>query len=517
MTLATFTLALALSATHAQLPPAPPATPAEPAIPAVPAMPAIPAVPAVPAMPVIGDIPDFDFPHFEIPHFEIPDFEIPHFEMPDVGAMLAGVDLHGAMLAAETAMAAMPPMDVMAGALPLAHAQLEAELAGASFAWEGQARGVSRDRENSAYERARASLDRRNWDDAIERFEVVVSLKGDRVDAALYWKAYAQSRAGRAADAQATIAALRSGYPKSRYLNDANALEVELKRGGGELVSPEAQQNEDLKLLAIQGLQHTAPEQAIPLLEKILGSSNSPRVKERALYVLALSNSPRAQEILLGIAKGAGNPDLQRKAIDYLAMNSRRGGKSSLEEIYNTSGDPEVRRQVLRAYMRSGDKARLLAVAQSDQNEELRLAAIRYLGSSGGAAELASLYEKESSPAVRAQIVRGLGMAGAADRLRQVVRNEKDPEVRLQAIRAFMMVGREKTGTALRDMYATEQSAEGKQAIARAMHGQNDAEGLVALARAEKDPKQKEYIVRRLSTMTKSKVALDYMMELLNK
>ena len=504
MTLATFTLALALAATHAQVP----AQPAVPAVPPMPAAPAVPAMPLIPAMPDLPDIPDFDAPYFEMPHFDMP-----HFEMPDVGAVLAGVDLDAAMIEAETALAAMPSIAGFEGHLLAA----ESALAGASFAWDGQARTVSRDRETAAYERARASLDRRNWDDAAERFDAVVSLKGDRADAALYWKAYAQSRAGRAAEAQATIAALRSGYPKSRYLNDANALEVELKRGGGQQVSPEAQQDEDLQLLAIQGLQHSAPEQAIPLLEKILGSSNSPRVKERALYVLALSNSPRAQEILLGIAKGAGNPDLQRKAIDYLAMNSRGGGKSSLEEVYNATGDVDVRRRVLRAYMTSGDKARLLAVAQSEPNEDLRLAAIRYLASSGGSAELVALYEKESSPKVRAQIVRGLGMTGAADRLRQVVRTEKDPEVRVQAIRAFMMVGREKTGTALRDMYATESTPEGKRAIVQALHGQNDAEALVALARAEKDPKQKEYIVRRLSTMTKSKVALDYLMELLNK
>ena len=37
------------------------------------------------------------------------------------------------------------------------------------------------------------------------------------------------------------------------------------------------------------------------------------------------------------------------------------------------------------------------------------------------------------------------------------------------------------------------------------------------MARRENDPKLKEDIVRRLSTMTKSKVALDYLMELLNK
>ena len=511
MTFATLTLALALSATNAQVPPAPPAPPA-PAV--APAMPAPPAVP-------------FDFPALPA------DFD---------GAMI-----ERAMIEAEAALAAMPAlpaMDVMhaqlaeaevalahasgrlAGAFPadfsfdfdIAAADMaRAEIAMAGAHWGGQSAGASRDRENAAYERGRSALDRRNWEDAITRFAQVAEMKGTRADAALYWKAYAQSRAGKATEAQATIAALRAGHAESRYLGDANALEVEVKRGGGQQVSPAAQQDEDLKLLAIQGLQHSDPEQAIPLPEKILSSSNGPRVKERALYVLALSSSPRAREILLGIAKGGGNPDLQRKAIDYLANHSRREGRSALEEVYQANTDQDVRMRVLRAYMSSGDKARLLSAARTEQNTDLRMAAIRYLGSAGGTAELAELYERETNADIRAQIVRSLGAAGAVDRLQQIARTEKDPKVRQQVIRAFASAGRERTGTILRDMYAVETTPEGKRAIMQAMHAQNDADGLVAIARRETDPKTKEDIVRRLSTMTKSKVALDYLMELLNK
>ncbi len=490
MTFATLTLALALSATTAQVPPAAPAPPAPIVVPAMPMPPAVP----------------FDFP-----------------------ALPAEVDR--AMIAAEAALAAMPvlpAMDVMqaelAAAFPAdfsfdmaAVEMARAEVAMAGAHWDGQAAGPSRDRENAAYERGRSALDRRNWEDAITRFAQVAEMKGARADAALYWKAYAQSRAGKATEAQATIAALRAGHAESRYLSDANALEVELKRGGGQQVSPEAQQDEDLKLLAIQGLQHSDPEQAIPLIEKILGSANGPRVKERALYVLALSSSPRAREILLGIAKGGGNPDLQRKAIDYLANHSRREGRSALEEVYQANTDQDVRMRVLRAYMSSGDKPRLLSAARSEQNADLRMAAIRYLGSAGGAAELAELYDRETNADIRVQIVRSLGAAGAVDRLQQIARTEKDPAVRQQVIRAFSSAGRERTGTILRDMYTAETTADGKRAIMQAMHAQNDAEGLVAIARRENDPKTKEDIVRRLSTMTKSKVALDYLMELLNK
>ena len=60
---------------------------------------------------------------------------------------------------------------------------------------------------------------------------------------------------------------------------------------------------EELKLLALQGLQHSDPEQAVPMIEKILQGPQSPRLKQRALFVLAQSNAPRAREVLANFAR----------------------------------------------------------------------------------------------------------------------------------------------------------------------------------------------------------------------
>ena len=54
--------------------------------------------------------------------------------------------------------------------------------------------------------------------------------EGTKADAALYWKAYAQNKLGQRPEALATINVLLKDYPKSRYLSDAKALEVEVKR-----------------------------------------------------------------------------------------------------------------------------------------------------------------------------------------------------------------------------------------------------------------------------------------------
>ena len=150
----------------------------------------------------------------------------------------------------------------------------------------------------------------------------LADLKGTRADAALYWKAYAQNRLGQRADALATIAELDKGYPNSRYLKEAKALEVEVRGAAGQPVRPEAQADEDLKLMAMQApCQQRSRRQAVPMLEKMLNGTASPRLKERALYVLAQMNTPKAREILTNVAKGGSIPELQSRAIQYLGVH----------------------------------------------------------------------------------------------------------------------------------------------------------------------------------------------------
>ena len=76
--------------------------------------------------------------------------------------------------------------------------------------------------------------------------------------------------------------------------------------------------------------------------------------------------------------------------------------------------------------------------------------------------------------------------------------------------------GSRKTGDALVGIYAKEKDADIKRSVINSLFIQNNAESLVAIARKESDPAMKREMVSKLSLM-KSKVALDYLMEILNK
>ena len=372
----------------------------------------------------------------------------------------------------------------------------------------------SRDRFENFYEQGQSAIERAQWQQAIERFTVLVDSKAPRADAALYWRAYSLDKLNRQPEALTSVAELLKGYPSSRWVADARALEIQVRQRAGQPVSPEVQADEELKLFAIQGLQHQDPEQAIPMLEKLLQGTSSPRMKERVLFVLAQSNAARARQVMTTVARGGSNPDLQMKAIQYIGMQGSQPNRQLLGEIYTSSTDVDVKRQILRAYMMAGDRERVLAAATSEKSPQLRAEAMRQLGMMGAGDEVWQLYQKETDAQVRGQIIQGLFMAGDSTHLLEVANNDASPDLRRRAIQHLGMMGRERTGDAILNIYNRQTDVGVKEAVIDALFIQQNAETLVALARKETDRDLKRRIVAKLALMP-SPVARDYMLELL--
>jgi len=372
------------------------------------------------------------------------------------------------------------------------------------------------DSDDRAYERGQRALDSRNWDEALTMFSQVAASGGSRADGALYWKAYTLAKLGRRDDAVAAIAELRKSYATSRWLDDAKALELEVKQAGGQKPSPEAENDEDLKLMALNGLVQSDPDRALPLLENLLKTSSSPKLKQHALFVLAQSNSARGKQLLEQVARcGAGNPDLQLQAISYVSATSKKtDNRQLLWEIYSSSNDSQVKRAVLSGLMASRDKDHLLQVAKTEKDPKLRMDAISMLGASGAQAEIWQIYQGETSPDVKQQLLHSLISSGANDRLLEVAKTEKDPKLRRTAIQALGSMNASKTGDSLVSMYGSETDPAVKRSIVDSLRSQRNAKALVDLARKETNPEMKREIVSRLSNM-KSKESSDYFLELL--
>src|SRR5262245_44848235 len=100
-------------------------------------------------------------------------------------------------------------------------------LAGARYA---TADGGS-ERRSDAYREGQRALERENWDEASRIYAKLVSQASDETDAALYWKAYADWKRMQKKDAIEGLRKLYSSYPKSAWIDDAKALELEMREG----------------------------------------------------------------------------------------------------------------------------------------------------------------------------------------------------------------------------------------------------------------------------------------------
>jgi HEAT repeat protein len=257
----------------------------------------------------------------------------------------------------------------------------------------------------------------------------------------------------------------------------------------------------------------TDTERAVPILERLLENSSSPKVKDRALFVLSQSSSQRAYDVLARVAK-SGRPDIQARAVRYLGIAGGERNRQLLADVYNSSTDVKVKKSVLRSYMISGDRGRVLMLAKTETNPELRAEAVTQLGVMGARNELSELYANETTVEVRKKIIQAMFIGGSADKLAEIARSEPVLELKLTAIRNLGLLGGGRTGDQLLSLYRSDSRAEVRHAVINSFFIQNNGRALVDLARSEKDRELKKEIVEKLALMH-SKEATDYLMEYL--
>jgi hypothetical protein len=406
------------------------------------------------------------------------------------------------------------PLEALSAAWRDAQEQMLAQRRGA----EARAQGEQKGRESqweAQYERARQAIERAQWQQAVQQFTQLVGAKAPRADAAMYWRAYALDKMNLHTDALAAVGDLFKFYPSSRWVSDARALELQVRQRSGQPVTVDTGDDE-LKLLAIQGLQQTAPERAVPLLVKVINDVGSIRLKERALFVLSQSGAAEARATLEKVARGSGNPELQVKAVQYIAMSGRPERVTVLNSVYVDASDVQVKRQVLRAFGMTGDRQPVLNVALTEKTPELRTEAVRQLGNMGARDELWQMYQKEPVVEVKRTILSSLAMAGATPRMTEVITTERNPELRTFAVRQLGMMGGKAGTDTLVNLYGKESEVQVRRAVIEALSYSGNADPLVSLARKESNPELRRELVRRLSFMG-TPGAIEYLTELLEK
>jgi HEAT repeat protein len=368
-------------------------------------------------------------------------------------------------------------------------------------------------REDELYSEATAALDDQNYDQAASKFDQVAKMRGRKADAALYWKGYALGKAGNKSQGAATFAELRKAYPQSKWLKDAAATEAEWKGATGNVGGG---LSDEEWAIAFAGLMNSNPEKGIEVARTRLLGNSSTKAKDKILFVLATQGSEKGQDLLISVAKTSNDPDLQKRAIKYIAMSGNARGRAALKDIYNSSTDISVKKTVFQAWLMCGCKEEVLAVATTERSPELRREAIRYLGMMGARNELRAIYKSSTDSETREAVITGMLMSGDTQGLVEIASAEKDPDVLDKAINTLGMVGGEDSLAALTNIYNSHNDLPTKKRVINAMFLHNAGKEMVALARKETNPELKRAWLQKMSLMSSPEIT-DYMMEILNK
>jgi hypothetical protein len=168
--------------------------------------------------------------------------------------------------------------------------------------------------QNSPFSDGTKAIDQGRWADAVRIFSEVAGQHGEHADGALYWKAYAENKLGQTKLAEASCADLRSGFPKSRWIEDCGALLVEIHARSGKPIQIDPAQSDDVKLLALNAMLHQDEPRALAEIQAILNGDASEKLKKEAQFILGQHYSNTTYPQIVRISYLEGDVRIQRGA-----------------------------------------------------------------------------------------------------------------------------------------------------------------------------------------------------------
>jgi HEAT repeat protein len=209
------------------------------------------------------------------------------------------------------------------------------------------------------------------------------------------------------------------------------------------------------------------------MLKNFIGSSPNQRIRSTSVYWLGQVGGEQA--FLASIIRNDSEDKKMRTAAAHaIGQSHDRGTVATLQGLYETLKDNEIRRSVISAVGNSIDEqpafAFLLNVAKNDADPESRRTAVRKLGNfqrEDAPEELMKIYQNDANIEVKRAALRSLAETKnprAQARLNEIARSDANPELRKTAIRVMSERGEAAVDDLLK-LYDSEQAPEVKRTV----------------------------------------------------
>ena len=289
-----------------------------------------------------------------------------------------------------------------------------------------------------------------------------------RAGDALYWAAFALYKNDDLSRARSLLVTQQRQYSKAATLRDAAALfariQTALAKQGDEEAGrwltqhaqpdttraqscPTEDDDEDMRIAALNGLLQMDAANAVPILKKVLARRDacSAGLRRKAVFLVSQKHADETEAILLDVAQHDPDAEVRQQAVFWLSQVPTDRAVAMLDSILRTTGDAELREKALFALSqqhspRAGQILRTYA-ENANAPSEAREKAIFWLGqqhSSENAAFLRGLYAKLADQDLKEKVIFSLSQMHEADNtawLMDIALNEREQiEMRKKAL-----------------------------------------------------------------------------------
>ena len=303
----------------------------------------------------------------------------------------------------------------------------------APVAWQEQ------DPANALYKAAREELNKQNFTKAASGFNQIITKfpRSAYTPDAYYWQAFAYYRMGGESElktARALLQKQRTSYPRaSTVTSDESAtllarINGQLAQRGdataGEAVargarSATSQQcpdddDDDVRITAINAMMNMNAEQAMPMLKQILARRDacSAKLREKAVFIVSQKRGADVEDVLVGTARNDPSSKVREQAVFWLSQVNTERALGYLEDILKNANDDKIADKAIFAISQhnSSRASQMLRDYASNPNADFKLRdkAIFWLGQRRGnenTAFLKDLYGKERDAKLRDKII----------------------------------------------------------------------------------------------------------------
>lgn len=335
---------------------------------------------------------------------------------------------------------------------------------------------------DSLYREARSALQRSEFTKAAQMFKQIRERypRSEYVGDSFYWEAFSRYRMGGTDQLKTALDLLRAQqerFASTGTRSDAMTLEArihgELARRGDEnsaqWVADHARgpssgvgysgsgtrrqgstcgdDEDDLRIAALNALLQMDADQAMPILKKVLARRDpgSECLRRKAVFLVSQKRSTETEDILLGLVRNDPDQEVREQAVFWLSQVATEKSVTALDSILRSSRDPEIQKKAVFALsQQSNPRASQILrdyALRNDAPAEIREQAIFWIGqhkSAENAAFLQRVFTQATNPDTKAKVIFSLAQMGGTENSRWILGvaldGKQDMETRKQAL-----------------------------------------------------------------------------------